>query len=142
MSESNAPLRIVWFKRDLRADDHAPLAEAAEGGTVLPLYIAEPALWTQPVASARQWRFVAGALADLRERLAALGAPLVVRTGDAVEVLETLRRAYTVVALHSHQETGNRLRILPIGHQFPYFLCMIGCRLWNIFQHLVRSAFG
>ena len=105
---SSAPLRIVWFKRDLRVEDHAPLAEAAAApGRILPLYIAEPGLWAQPVASARQWRFVAGALAALRARLADLGAPLAIRCGDAVEVLEALRRAHGVAALHSHAETGD-----------------------------------
>jgi deoxyribodipyrimidine photo-lyase len=105
--ERGAPLQIVWFKRDLRVADHAPLAAAAEAGPVLPLYVAEPELWALPVASARQWRFVAAALAALREALAALGAPLVVRTGDAVTVLEALRRAEGEVALWSHRETGD-----------------------------------
>ena len=107
MGKSELPPRIVWFKRDLRAEDHAPLAEAAAGGVVVPLYIVEPALWAQPVASARQWRFVAEALYALRVRLADLGAPLVVRSGDAVDVLEALRRAHGIAALHSHQETGD-----------------------------------
>jgi deoxyribodipyrimidine photo-lyase len=100
-------LHVVWFKRDLRVADHQPLVRAAEAGPVLPLYVAEPELWAQPVASARQWRFVAAALAALREDLARLGAPLAVRTGDAVEVLEALRRAHGSIALWSHQETGD-----------------------------------
>ena len=37
-------LNIVWFKRDLRIEDHAPLAMAARSGQVLPLYIVEPEL--------------------------------------------------------------------------------------------------
>jgi hypothetical protein len=39
------PPNIIWFKRDLRLQDHAPLAAAAMAGRVLPLYIIEPALW-------------------------------------------------------------------------------------------------
>jgi deoxyribodipyrimidine photo-lyase len=36
MSATSAapPLQIVWFKRDLRVADHAPLAEAAAHGRV------------------------------------------------------------------------------------------------------------
>ncbi len=98
---------IVWFKRDLRVEDHAAFARAAEAGPVLPLYIVEPELWAQPVASARQWRFVASALAALREELAALGAPLVIRVGQAEAVLEDLRARHGPVALHSHEETGD-----------------------------------
>ncbi|MCL5777352.1 deoxyribodipyrimidine photo-lyase/cryptochrome family protein [Limibaculum sp. FT325] len=98
---------IVWFKRDLRVDDHAPLNDAAREGPVIPLYIVEPGLWREPVASARQWRFVAGALEALAAELAATGAPLVIRCGDAVEVLEALRDQLGPFTLWSHQETGD-----------------------------------
>jgi deoxyribodipyrimidine photo-lyase len=74
---------------------------------VLPLYIVEPGLWEQPDASGRQWAFVHETLGDLRERLAGLGQPLVVRHGPAVEVLRTLLERHAVGALWSHQETGN-----------------------------------
>ena len=36
---------VVWFKRDLRVHDHAPLAHAAAHGPVLCLYVLEPSLW-------------------------------------------------------------------------------------------------
>ncbi|MGF1500396.1 MAG: FAD-binding domain-containing protein [Paracoccaceae bacterium] len=100
------PFHVVWFKRDLRSDDHAPLARAAEAGPVLPLYIVEPEMWARPVASARQWRFVAEALADLRDALARLGAPLVVRLGNPETVLEEIRATHGIAALWSHEETG------------------------------------
>ena len=66
-------LNIVWFKRDLRIEDHQPLAAAAQAGRVLPLYIVEPELWAQPDASARQWAFASECLRDLQKALAALG---------------------------------------------------------------------
>jgi len=99
-------LNVVWFKRDLRVADHAALSAAAESGSVVPLYIAEPAAWVQPVASARQWRFVARALDALREDLAVLGAPLVVRHGAPVAVLQALHDEIGPFALWSHEETG------------------------------------
>jgi deoxyribodipyrimidine photo-lyase len=58
-------VQLVWFKRDLRWVDHAPLTLANQQGTVLPLYVFEPALWQQPDASARQWRFIADCLVEL-----------------------------------------------------------------------------
>ena len=79
-------LQLVWFKRDLRWVDHQPLIQALAHGPVLPLYIVEPEFWHQADTSARQWEFCREALIDLREGLAALGQPLVVRCGDAVEV--------------------------------------------------------
>lgn len=100
-------LHIVWFKRDLRIHDHAPLVQAARCGRVLPLYIAEPELWRQPDASGRQWEFVRDSLVELRSGLAELGQPLVVRVGAAIEVLEDFRQRFGRVSLWSHEETGN-----------------------------------
>lgn len=96
-------MHVVWFKRDLRIRDHAPLAEAALRGPVLPLFIYEPELWQGPDYDARHWAFARQCLEDLDGSLRRLGAPLVVRTGDAVEVLRSL----PATAIHAHEETGN-----------------------------------
>ena len=98
---------LVWFKRDLRLHDHAALTRAAETGQVLPLYIIEPDLWQQPDASARQWAFTAESLTDLRDALGAMGVPLILRTGDAVDILSRLTRQHRIARIVSHQETGN-----------------------------------
>ncbi len=102
-----SPVHVVWFKRDLRVGDHAPLSEAAARGPVLPLYVAEPGLWREPDASARQWEALREGLIELRAALAALGQPLIVRVGDVVAVLESLRHAQGIASLWSHMETGN-----------------------------------
>jgi deoxyribodipyrimidine photo-lyase len=99
-------LQVVWFKRDLRIDDHAPLTEAARRGPVLPLYIAEPELWAQPDMAGRHWAFIAEALHELRRDLAQRGQPLVVRCGRVVDVLAELRQVHGALALWSHEETG------------------------------------
>ncbi|MEE3118896.1 MAG: deoxyribodipyrimidine photo-lyase, partial [Pseudomonadota bacterium] len=68
---------LVWFKRDLRVHDHAPLAAAAElGEPVIPLYVIEPDYWQLPDTSARQWGFVQDSLEDLRRQLRRLGGDL------------------------------------------------------------------
>ena len=99
--------QVVWFKRDLRVDDHRPLLEAAARGPVLPLYVVEPELWQQPDASERQWLFCRESLIELRQSLSALGQPLVLRSGDVVQVLERARRQFGIDRLWSHEETGN-----------------------------------
>ncbi|MEO1041034.1 MAG: deoxyribodipyrimidine photo-lyase [Pseudomonadota bacterium] len=100
-------VQLVWYKRDLRVVDHEVLAKAARHGAVLPLFIVEPELWQQPDMSGRQWAFVAECLQGLRRDLAALGQPLIVRIGDAVEVLHDLCDANDISAVWSHEETGN-----------------------------------
>ncbi|WP_171133378.1 MULTISPECIES: deoxyribodipyrimidine photo-lyase [unclassified Ruegeria] len=100
-------MQVVWFKRDLRVQDNAALAQAARQGPVLPLYVVEPALWQQPDMSARHWAFIAETLAELRADLDRLGQPLIIRFGDVVQVLAELYEAKKLSALWSHEETGN-----------------------------------
>ena len=97
---------FVWFKRDLPCSDHPALA-LAPASAVLPLYIAEPHYRRLADISARQWAFAAESLVGLREELGALGAPLVVRTGEAVAVLDALCRKHRIGRIVSHEETGN-----------------------------------
>ncbi|MFN3845384.1 MAG: FAD-binding domain-containing protein [Paracoccaceae bacterium] len=98
---------LVWFKRDLRLNDHPALTHAAGLGRLLPLYVVEPEYWALPDTSARQWAFTAECLADLRRDLAGRGAPLVVRVGDAVQVLDRMCRQHRIDQIISHEETGN-----------------------------------
>ena len=57
-------INVVWFKRDLRHEDHVPLVEATRSGAVTPLYVVEPEYWKLPDASGRQWAFTAECLLD------------------------------------------------------------------------------
>ena len=98
---------LVWFKRDLRLSDHPALTLAGSLGSVLPLYVVEPEYWALPDASARQWAFTRESLQDLRQALALHGAPLILRTGDAVTVLDRLCRQHKITRIVSHEETGN-----------------------------------
>jgi deoxyribodipyrimidine photo-lyase len=103
-------LQVVWFKRDLRTVDHAPLYEASQRGWVAPLYIFEPDLWRQPDASDRQWQFARECLLELDRALGALAGRshgLIMRVGDAVEVLEQIHQSHGIAALWAHQEVGN-----------------------------------
>lgn len=100
-------IHVVWFKRDLRITDHAPLFEAVRMGNVLPLYIIEPELWRQPDSSRRHWHFIHDSLVELQTSLALMGAPLVIRIGEAVDVLQQLSHELGSFTLWSHEESGN-----------------------------------
>ncbi|MEN7341551.1 MAG: deoxyribodipyrimidine photo-lyase [Pseudomonadota bacterium] len=106
---SNRNVQIVWYKRDLRIRDHAPLNRAALAGDVLPLYIVEPAILSADDMDAMHFEFIRDCLESLRESLTALGAPLIVKTGEAVAVFESLAQRFEITAIHCHEETGNAL---------------------------------
>lgn len=97
---------VVWFKRDLRVADHAPLAEAARCDAALALFIIEPAGLASPECHPRHVDWLLKCLAPLRDALAARGLPLLVRIGEAVEVLAALRCEFAYTQLFSHEETG------------------------------------
>jgi len=101
--------QVVWFKRDLRVTDHAPLVSAAQRGPVLPLFIVEPNILTAPDFDTLHYEFIRQALVELRENLHVLGQPLIVRTGPVVNVLADLHRLVRFDTIWSHEETGNHL---------------------------------
>jgi deoxyribodipyrimidine photo-lyase len=98
---------LVWFKRDLRVQDHAPLAAAQSHHDALGLFIIEPDWLQSPECDASHVDFALGCLRELRAELARLGMPLLVRVGPAVDVLEKLHAELGFTYLLSHEETGS-----------------------------------
>lgn len=100
---------VVWFKRDLRVHDHAPLWHASQSRPVLCLYVVEPSYWRQEDVSSQHYEFVLESLRDLYRQLRALGATLHVVTGEVTEVLARLHRLAPFESIYSHEETGNAM---------------------------------
>ena len=98
---------VVWFKRDLRVHDHAPLHHAAAQGPVLCLYVIEPSLWAQPDAALQHYHFAQESLQDLAQALQRRGATLQVAVGEVVDVLARLHTQAPFHTLVAHEETGN-----------------------------------
>ena len=100
-------MNVVWFKRDLRLADHAPLAAAIERGEpMLLLYIVEPTLLRDPHYRGRHWHFIAQSLQAMNDELAMLGAQIQVLEGEPVSLLNRLHQSQPICHLYSHEETG------------------------------------
>ncbi len=106
MAAGDRPTAVVWFKRDLRLRDHAPLAEAARIGRALALVVIEPAWLASPECDPRHVAFLLACVARLRDDLAARGLPLIVRVADLPQALADLRAERPFTDLLSHEETG------------------------------------
>lgn len=103
-------LQIVWFKKDLRVDDHSPLFEAGRTGLpVLALYVYEPEIVRADDFDPSHLVFINQSLVELDRRLRALGGRLICRTGRLPDVFDQLRTEHGVARLWSHEETGNGL---------------------------------
>jgi deoxyribodipyrimidine photo-lyase len=103
---------VVWFKKDLRLSDHAPLVLAAAdarqtSGEVLPLWVYEPEMWQQPDTSARHVCFANECLDELAAQIQSTGGRLLRCHGEMLAVLEQLRITLGTFTLYSHEETGN-----------------------------------
>lgn len=81
---------IVWFRRDLRLCDHAPLYRAAIRGQVIPVFIFDRALLHHPETAVSRVGFMIQALAALEQDLRKRGGRLVIRHGDPAIVLPQL----------------------------------------------------
>ncbi|MEM9468994.1 MAG: deoxyribodipyrimidine photo-lyase [Pseudomonadota bacterium] len=101
-------INVVWFKRDFRVSDHAPLYQASlEDIPVLPLYIIEPDLWEQPDYAQRHWHFIYDCLVELNKKLEDLGQGLIIKHGNALDVFDDLSERYDIRNIFAHEETGN-----------------------------------
>ena len=97
---------LIWFKRDLRMHDHAPLVAAQAHIDALALFVIEPEWLQSPDCGASHVDFALGCLNELRAALALRGMPLLVRVGSAVPVLAQLHAEFEFAHLLSHEETG------------------------------------
>ena len=93
-----SPPSILWFRRDLRFEDHPALAKAARLGPVLPLFVLDPALM-RPAGLPRR-AFILRTLRDMDHRLRTLGASLVVISGRPEEVLPEFASRVGATAVH------------------------------------------
>ena len=102
-------ITCVWFKKDLRVNDHAPLFDAAQRGYVIPIYIIEPDILCSKDFSSIHWQFISDSLIELKKKLCNLGQPLIIRQGEAIDVFKSLLKETNFNKIYSHQETGNNL---------------------------------
>ena len=77
---ANNRIALVWFRSDLRSEDSPALYHASqECGKVIGVYLTTPEQWAKhQIGANRQW-FTLQHVSSLREDLAKLGIPLLVR---------------------------------------------------------------
>lgn len=90
---------IVVFTRDLRVRDHPALVAAAASDRVLPVFVFDDAV-IEAHGSVNRTAFLLDCLTDLRQRLRALGADLVVRRGDWTAEVASLARQVGAREVH------------------------------------------
>jgi len=106
---AKSKLVLVWLKRDLRTSDHEAFARAIETGLpIYAFYLFEPGLLSEPDSDIRHLRFIWESLEDLNKRLRAFHAYIHIHYEDALSFFRRICESCEVVAVYSHQETGNQ----------------------------------
>lgn len=94
---------IHWFRRDLRVHDNTALAEAARRAEqLIPVFILENAFRTGPDVGAARLQFLLNSLAELRDSLAELGYPLIIRHGKSETELPKLAQELNAQAVFAN----------------------------------------
>ena len=130
---SKPAINIVWIKRDIRSQDHAPLF-AADNADIpyLISYLFEPELISYKDTSLRHLQFQYHALQDLNNTLAPHNKNVEVLYGDAIDIFRSLLDSFDVQTIFSYQESGTLItyhRDILLSELFKEYNCT-----WKEFQ--------
>jgi len=103
---------LVWFRKDLRLDDHTALDAAVRDahGDVVPFYASEPAILGRADMAATRVRFALESIADLAAAVARAGSRLALDHGHAAETVPRAARAARADAVYWNDEYEPSLR--------------------------------
>jgi deoxyribodipyrimidine photo-lyase len=100
-------INVVWFKRDLRSEDHAPLAKANQSELpFLGLYIFEPEMIAMSHTSPRHLQFQYQSILQLNQKLEKFSQSCVLFEADALAVFKCLSEQFVIQKVFSYQESG------------------------------------
>ncbi|MFD2550678.1 deoxyribodipyrimidine photo-lyase/cryptochrome family protein [Bizionia sediminis] len=107
MHTNREHINIVWFKRDLRLEDHEPLYKALqEKEPVLCLFVFEQILLEDAHYSKRHWDFIKESVSDLNRQLHTYNTKVLAVNSDIISICNLLSDTYHIKQVFSHQETG------------------------------------
>ncbi|MEK8031914.1 deoxyribodipyrimidine photo-lyase [Ideonella sp. DXS29W] len=140
---STADRALVWFRRDLRADDHAALYTACrQAAQVYAVFVFDNDILAPLPRADRRVEFIRESLVDLDARLAEMGqrhghtdVRLIVRHGRAVDEVPRLAAQLKAQAVFAaHDDEPNALsRDLAVQQSLQAF----GCHMHTVKDHVV-----
>ncbi|XP_047176191.1 uncharacterized protein LOC124843479 isoform X1 [Vigna umbellata] len=101
---------ILWFKHDLRTDDHPALLAASTFTSLLPIYVFDRRFLSR--FSDETLELLLLALQDLRKSLKDRGSDLMIRFGNADSVIQQLATEVKATCVFAEQEVEYELRLI------------------------------
>ena len=106
----NETVNIVWLKRDLRSQDHEPLANAEKAGIPYRIiYLFEPSIINYADTSLRHLQFVYHSISEINKKLKPYNRSVEVFYGEAVDIFDYLSSLFQLKTLFSYQESGTEI---------------------------------
>lgn len=103
-------INVVWLKRDLRLQDHAPLFQAEDAHKpYLIVYCFEPSLIQYPDTSQRHLQFIFQSLMTLNRELEPYNRQVEIFHAEAVNMFAFLQKQFEIQQVFSHRESGTRV---------------------------------
>lgn len=100
---------IVWFRKDLRLDDNLAFIHAAKQGTIIPVYILAEHEEDMPIGAASKW-WLHHSLLALKDKLAHLDIPLIIRAGNSKQLLGELLEETGATAIYFNKRYEPAIR--------------------------------
>ena len=99
-------ITVFWFRRDLRLNDNAGLYNALKSGNpVLPIFIFDRQILDKLEDKAdRRVAFIHAALHDIQAQLTEMGATLLVKYGNPIEIWKELSETYHISEVHTNHD--------------------------------------
>lgn len=102
--------QLIWFRTDLRVHDNTALSAALQAGPTIALFLLSPQQWLEHDDAACKVDFWLRNLQELRQRLAELNVPLLIRSAphwrDAPEVVAEVCHAQAIGCVRVNEEYG------------------------------------
>ncbi|CAO2839019.1 unnamed protein product [Amaranthus hypochondriacus] len=105
---NNAGAAVVWFKHDLRIDDHPGIVAASKYSVVVPVYVFDHRILSR--FSSEMVELVLLAVEDLRKSLKENGSNLMIRFGKVENVLHELVKEVKATTLFAEEEIEYDMR--------------------------------
>ena len=100
-------INIVWLKRDLRTQDHAPMYFAEKANTpYLIIYIFDGVLLKHPDAGLRHQQFIYQSIQAMNTSLTPFNKSVIIFYGDSMDVFSFLNKKFKIDNIFSYQESG------------------------------------
>ncbi|KAH9678294.1 photolyase/cryptochrome alpha/beta domain-containing protein [Citrus sinensis] len=106
-SKGRSGSAVIWFKQDLRVDDHLGLVAASKYQAVVPLYVFDHRILSR--YSNEMLELVIFALEDLRKSLKEQGSDLMIRFGRVENVIRELVEEVKATSVFAEEEVEYHL---------------------------------